>query len=866
MPGGAGPAACRSLLACLLLPAAVWGWGIEGEPGLRRAVRLDSLRVLLHTGPGFNAAAAARNPQFFQTVSAEDPRFAYGVGARSVRLLRRDPDGRYPPGWNGPVFHRHAVEMTLPDTAALLAGKRYWVRINASSLMGRNGRAAFVVEKGAAGDGPGGRYGLREAYILSPRALHAITGPGLDLTRLRRPGGVVVTSPDDPAYAGGVRPLRIGRRSHLDFYIPSGWPWSARQRHELFVVLPHDLQAGKTYTVDFNALPGAPALLDSARFALRRDDRRDLNLALKVNQLGYRPAAEKYAYLGMWAGDLNAYDFSPHADTFEVRDAATHRAVFGGPLRLRQKATYRLEGGRQVPDPAAVKGPETVYGHDLSYEDVYEADFSAWRRPGRYYVALPGMGRSFDFRIGEDVYRPAWETTMAGLFHQRCGLELGPPWTPHFRPACHRGTTEWSTADPGVPFRRLPEYATDGRRRDLWGGHHDAGDWNPRAHLEVAELLLLLFELNPAAFADGQLPIPESANGLPDILDEAWWALDLWNRLQDGDGGVRAGIESAGDPREGDSAATDGLREFAYAKSAGATYRYAAAAAQMALAFRQCGRPERAPPLLARARRAWDWAEARARPGGSQDGRARAAALMFRATGEAAFGRAFARASVLAADPGARIWVYAKRDQVLASYHYARSAAADPGLRRRVVAAFERDFRRWEEAAETTAYRYMREPHAPNTWGTGGLPTWLLRPALAGALSADAGLGRRVDRWIGHTCDFSLGAHPLNLVFTVGLGRRHVTSAWHYLMLNSPAGSIAGLQGEGAGGRWVAGQQAGRGMEQWPALAAYPPGPWPDLYKYAENASPATNEGIVRNQALTAFAYGLLLPPLDRRK
>lgn len=863
MPGSAGMGWGRLLFLGLLLPTAVLGWGVEGEPGVRRAVRLDSLRILLHIGPGFAAKKAVQAPGFFQVLSAEDPRFSYGIAARAVRLVQRVPDGHYPSGWTGPVFHRHTVEVTLPDTAALLAGRRYWVRVNASSLMGRNRRAAFILDTDTDADaGAGGRYGLREAYVLSPRALHLIVGPGLDLPRLRRPGSVSVSSPDDAAYADGVRPVRIGRRSYLDFYIPRGWPWKAQPRHELFVELPQALKSGKTYTINLNALPGAPALLDSARWTLRRDDRVDFNLAFKVNQLGYRPAAEKYAYLGMWAGDLNAYDFSPYADVFEVRDAETHQTVFSGTLRLRQEATYRLEGGRQIPDPKEVKGPETVYGHDLSYEDVYEADFSAWRQPGRYYVALPGMGRSFDFAVDEAVYRPAWETAMRGLYHQRCGIELGPPWTPHYRPACHRGTTEMSTASRGVHFLRLPEYATDGRRHDLWGGHHDAGDWNPRAHLEVAEWLLLLYELNPTAFADGQLPIPENANGLPDILDEAWWAFDLWNRLQDEDGGVRAGIESAGDPREGDSAATDGLREFAFAKSAGATYRYAAAAAQMALAFEAGGRPRHALPLLERARRAWDWAETRPRNGRSRDSRARAAALLFRATGTPSFGRAFERASVLAGDPGAELWIYTKRDQVLASFHYARSRGADPVLRRRIVAAFERDFARWQEAARTTAYRYMREPNAPNTWGTGGLPTWLARPALAGALSADAGLRRAVEGWIGHTCDFSLGAHPLNLVFTVGLGRRHVTTAWHYLMLNSPAGPIAGLQGEGAGGRWVAGQRAGNGMEQWPALAAYPPGPWPDLYKYAENASPATNEGIVRNQVLTAFAYGLLLPPL----
>ena len=43
-------------------------------------------------------------------------------------------------------------------------------------------------------------------------------------------------------------------------------------------------------------------------------------------------------------------------------------------------------------------------------------------------------------------------------------------------------------------------------------------------------------------------------------------------------------------------------------------------------------------------------------------------------------------------------------------------------------------------------------------------------------------------------------------------------------------------------------------------MSLYPSGDWPDLYKYSEYASPGMNEGVVVNQAKTAFAYGLLLP------
>lgn len=51
------------------------------------------------------------------------------------------------------------------------------------------------------------------------------------------------------------------------------------------------------------------------------------------------------------------------------------------------------------------------------------------------------------------------------------------------------------------------------------------------------------------------------------------------------------------------------------------------------------------------------------------------------------------------------------------------------------------------------------------------------------------------------------------------------------------------------------------GMGNWPAASLWPPGPWPDLYIWAEDASPGLNEGIVDNQAKVALAYALFLPP-----
>jgi len=852
-------------LVCLTsLSASVFGYGVEGNPGLRLVNKLSSTRFRMVVGPGSFQDGFAKKPGAIQVVSQTDTDFNYGVKCVSVSLLKTQQDAVYPTNWAGPKFNRHVFEAELPADKPMKADHRYWVRINSPWLIGKNTRAQLIIPKGEKRSviiGP--RYGLREIYPVTPNLLQVMTGPGVDLRRLYESGTVLVSSKDDPDFANGVVPEKVGRRSNLEFYTPTGWPWRYHQRHEIFLQLGKSMKKGKSYTVDLNSKPTAPVTCGEAVATLKFDSRESLNLAIKVNQAGYLPdAPENYAYVGMWAGEFNAVDFEPHLAKFEVRDAQTHKVVHSGKPLLRGKTTYHLSDGKMFPDPKQIKGPETVYKQDLSYEDVYQLDLSPLKEEGKYYVAIPGMGRSFAFRIGADVYNMPFKTIMNGLFHQRCGIQIEPPYSTHFRPPCHRNKTEYSTFRRGIdkdPIRNLPKLATDGKMHDIWGGHHDAGDWNPRAHLTVAEHLFLAYELNRAAFTDGQLNIPENMNGIPDILDEANWALDLWTRLQREDGGVHHGIESNGDPQEGDSAPTDTLRDFAYAKDATGSYWFAAVAAHGSIIWKEIGKSKRAKELLARAVRAWNWAE---QNGGEKenDRHVYAAAMLLRATGDGKYNDTFRKHSIFTRKPNAMPDEWQKHDQVFGSFHYARLPQADPLLKQRIVKSFESQFRFWMTAAGTTRYRYMRSPYAPNTWGTGGLPKWLVRPAMAMHLTQNESLKKDCRRWILLTNDFSLGCHPMNLVFTVGLGRRYVTTAFHHLQKDCPAGIIPGLQSEAAGGRFIAGQNPGRGgMGRWPGMSLFPPGPWPDLYKYSENASPGMNEGVTPTMAQTAFAYGIFV-------
>ena len=75
--------------------------------------------------------------------------------------------------------------------------------------------------------------------------------------------------------------------------------------------------------------------------------------------------------------------------------------------------------------------------------------------------------------------------------------------------------------------------------KDLTGGWFDAGDYNKYvtfAHTAVHDLLWA-YRNNPDVFGDNW-NIPESGNGIPDILDEIKWETDWLLKMANPDGSV----------------------------------------------------------------------------------------------------------------------------------------------------------------------------------------------------------------------------------------------------------------------------------------------------------------------------------------
>ncbi|HQI27417.1 MAG TPA: cellulase N-terminal Ig-like domain-containing protein, partial [Sedimentisphaerales bacterium] len=72
----------------------------------------------------------------------------------------------------------------------------------------------------------------------------------------------------------------------------------------------------------------------------------------------------------------------------------------------------RASGGETVFTGKAT-GP--IHQDDVK-QDVWIADFSSVNAKGKFYLDVPGVGRSIDFEIGDAVYDFAYRTAMRAFY------------------------------------------------------------------------------------------------------------------------------------------------------------------------------------------------------------------------------------------------------------------------------------------------------------------------------------------------------------------------------------------------------------------------------------------------------------------
>lgn len=230
---------------------------------------------------------------------------------------------------------------------------------------------------------------------------------------------------------------------------------------------------------------------------------------IHVDQFGYHTASWKIAVLSDPVEGFNSgLSFVP-GTMLEIRDFVSDSIVMTvSPSQWKEGAV-----------------------HDQSGDRGWHLDFTHLVKPGRYTIYDASTGeRSAPFSISDNPYRDVLTAAGRMFFYNRCGaaksiLHAGPGWSD------------------GVSFKqdeytRSLEHPFDpALYKDLRGGWFDAGDYNKYVTFANAPVhdLLWTWQENPQACGD-DWNIPESGNGIPDMLDEVFWELDWIYRMTNPDG------------------------------------------------------------------------------------------------------------------------------------------------------------------------------------------------------------------------------------------------------------------------------------------------------------------------------------------
>ncbi|MBK7937564.1 MAG: glycoside hydrolase family 9 protein [Lewinellaceae bacterium] len=306
-----------------------------------------------------------------------------------------------------------------------------------------------------------------------------------------------------------------------------------------------------------------------------------LSYHLKIDQFGYLPDALKVAVIADPQAGFNSAESYTPGNSLQIRRVSDNSVVFSAaPTAWKNGATDAISGDK-----------------------AWWFDFSGVNTPGEYYVFNPGNNtRSESFRIAPDIYNELLKTALRTFYYQRCGTDKSTPyaeakWSDPL--SCHVAASQ----DKQCRLVSNPVLATE---RDLSGGWHDAGDFNKYVNFALNPVLDLAgsYLEQPEVFGDNY-GIPESGNGVPDLLDELKWELDWLLRMQQSNGSVLCVV---GGGNASPPSADGAVRRYGPATTS-ATYSAAAMFAIGSRAFRQSGNNPYADALQTAAADAWEWAK-----------------------------------------------------------------------------------------------------------------------------------------------------------------------------------------------------------------------------------------------------------------
>jgi endoglucanase len=220
----------------------------------------------------------------------------------------------------------------------------------------------------------------------------------------------------------------------------------------------------------------------------------------------------------------------------------------GFPADWRKIVVFNLDPAGAVVKDAAGKVVIVVdaariseRGVDLASKDpVWQVDLTDLKAPGRYTIevgtAAPEV--SDPFEVASSPYDRALIAGLKSFYFQRTRTTLDAPYAEWDGELYTRDAPSHVHDDVGWDLEHYPDKV---KRWQLEAGWHDAGNYDMYVPSTApsAQALLLAYEWAPERFTDGQLTIPESGNGIPDILDETRWGLTWILSMQEPGGAFR---------------------------------------------------------------------------------------------------------------------------------------------------------------------------------------------------------------------------------------------------------------------------------------------------------------------------------------
>ena len=303
----------------------------------------------------------------------------------------------------------------------------------------------------------------------------------------------------------------------------------------------------------------------------------------KLDQIGYQTNDKKICVISDPQTGFNAPDPYTPGTTLEVRKQSDNSSVFSGA-------------------PTTWNGGAT---HVQSGDKAWWFDFSSVVAPNDYYIFdATNNKRSYTFTIGNNVYNEALKHAIRFFYYQRCGMAKAAPYaaSTYTDVPCHKASQQ------DLNCRDVTQPNNAALEKDLSGGWHDAGDYNKYTNFCFATVHYLLdaYEQNPTVFKDNY-GIPESGNGVPDILDEVKYELDWLLKMQNTDGSTLMKVSTLGFTGGSPPSTDTPQREYGPAASS-ATRTFASLFAHASIIYKTVpSMTTYSNALLTKAQLAWTW-------------------------------------------------------------------------------------------------------------------------------------------------------------------------------------------------------------------------------------------------------------------